>query len=299
MEESTLIWLSYSLFYITSFFVLFIISKQFFALRFKTIDINKELTSKDNIAFSILTTGYFTGILIIFIGLIQGETKGIWEETFVILGYGILGNLLLIISSLLNEKLVFVKKVKLYKEIIKDENIGTGCIEAANFIGSSLIIYGAINGKSINIFPSLGVLGLHLSGVLSLLFFWSLGQLALVLFLSGYAATSRYKILEQIEKDNNAVGIIYASTYIALSYLYQHAIAGDFISWVIIVENLFYHFGFAIAILPVARWLVDKIILPQSNLTDEIINQDIPNQGAAFIEAFAYIGSAILISYCI
>lgn len=57
--------------------------------------------------------------------------------------------------------------------------------------------------------------------------------------------------------------------------------------------------GLGIILLPISRIAVDKIILPKSSLTHEIVNQKIPNQGAALIEAFAYLGSSVLISYCI
>lgn len=299
MEENTLLWISNTLFYISLFFILFIISKFLFVLRNKKIDINNELTTKDNVAFSILTTGYFIGVLIIFTGLIQGESYGYLNDSILILSYGIVGNLLFILASVFNDKVVFIKKFKLYKEIIKDENIGTGFIEAGNFIGSSLIIYGAISGKTINLFPSLDKTGYFLSGFISLITFWLIGQIILYIFLKIYTKFSKYDVLNQIEKDNNAVGIVYASIFISVSYLYSQAISGDLISWELTLENILYYLGLGLILLPLSRLFVDKVILPKSNLTQEIMNQDIPNQGAALIEAFAYIGSTILISFCI
>lgn len=299
MEENTLLWVSNTLFYIALFFVLFIVSKYIFKLRNKKINIDKELTTKDNLAFSILTTGYFIGILIIFTGVIQGESYGFLIDTFLIITYGIIGNILFILASFFNEKMVFNKKIKLYKEIIKDENVGTGCIEAGNFIGSALIIYGAVSGKAINFLPSLDKTGYFISGIISTLVFWIIGQIILYLFLKFYAKLSNYSVLDEIEKDNNAVGIVYASIFIAISYLFAQAIKGDLISWEITLENIAYNFGLGIILLPLSRLFVDKVILPKSKLTDEIINQEIPNIGAGLIEAFAYIGSAILISYCI
>ncbi len=299
MEENTILWIGKTLFYIASFLVLFVISKQFFKARFRNIDINEELTLKDNVAFSILTVGYFLGVLIIFLGVIQGKSYGYKEDTILIISYGILGNILLIIGSVFNEKIVLIKKINLYKEIIKDENKGTGIVEAANFIGSSLIIYGAITGQSINIFEDLGNFGLHLSGIVSLVIFWSVGQLILLVFMKVYPAISSYKIYEELEKDNNAVGIVYSSIFIAIAYLYAQAIKEDITSWQITIENVLYYLGLGMILLPITRWVVDKVILPKSNLTHEIVHQEIPNQGAALIEAFAYIGSAVLISYCI
>ena len=48
-------------------------------------------------------------------------------------------------------------------------------------------------------------------------------------------------------------------------------------------------------LLPIIRFLSDKILIPGRSLTDEIVNQENPNVGAAFIEAFSYIGASFLI----
>ena len=52
-------------------------------------------------------------------------------------------------------------------------------------------------------------------------------------------------------------------------------------------------------LLPVMRVFADKVLLPGRKLTDEIINQKKANIGAGLIEAFAYIASAILITWSI
>ncbi len=299
MEKHTLLWVGETLFYIIMFFLLLVISRYFFKLRHKKINIDDELTVKDNVAFSILTTGYFLGILIVFVGVVQGESYGYLTDALFIITYGIIGNILLVVSSIFNEKVVFGKNFKFYKEIIKDENKGTGFIEAANFIGSSLIIYGAISGMGPNLFEGLGEVGIYVSGFISLICFWLVGQFILYAFLSFYKRISKYNILDEIEKDNNAVGIVFASIIVSISYLYSQAIKGDVHSWLVVGENVLYYLGLGLILLPISRLFVDKVILPKSNLTHEIVNQDIPNQGAALIEAFAYIGSTILISYCI
>jgi len=45
--------------------------------------------------------------------------------------------------------------------------------------------------------------------------------------------------------------------------------------------------------------MTDKVLLPTVKLTDEIANQEVPNVGAAYIEAFAYIAAAFIIYWCI
>jgi uncharacterized membrane protein YjfL (UPF0719 family) len=299
IDENTLLWVANTIFYISLYFVIFLGSKVLFKLRQKKIDVDHELTGKDNVAFSILTVGFYLGVLIIFLGVLQGDSEGYLRDALIIGSYSLIGILLLIATSVINDRIIFSKKFNFYKEIIRDENKGTGFIEAANFIGSALIIYGAITGRTINLFPDLEENGLFLSGFVSLIAFWLLGQVLLFVFLKIYAKYSSYRVFEQLERDNEAVGLVYASIFVSISYLYSQAIKGDLISWILTLENVGYYMVLGLILLPISRFIVDKIILPKSSLKDEIVNQEVPNKGAAIIEAFAYIGSAILISYCI
>lgn len=299
MEDNTLLWIGQTLFYMLLFFLLLIVSRLIFKFRDKRIDIDNELTTKDNGAYAIATTGYFVAILIVFAGVIQGDSHGIYKDAFLIAFYGLLGNVLLVLSSIINEKIIFAKAFHFNKEIIRDENNGAGYIEAANFIASSLIIYGAISGSALQLFPDLGEIGLLLSGSISVFGFWAVGQVVLAIILKCYTKFSSYNVYTEIEKDNVAVGMVYASVIIAIAFLYGQAIKGDIESWALTLENIAYYLGLGLIILPISRFVVDKIILPKSSLTHEISRQDIPNTGVALIEAFAYIGSAVLISVCI
>lgn len=298
MEENTLTWLTHTVTYVTLFYISFVIAKLFFKFKNRKIHIENELTIKDNVAFAVTATGYFIGTTIIFLGVLHGESHGLLTDVILILFYSIFGNFLLILSSIINEKIVFGKKFKFYREVIRDENLGTGFIEAANFIGSGLIIFGAISGRNINLFPEHGELGHYASDFLSLLFFWGLGQIIIFIFLKVYKRLVSYDFIKEIQKDNNAIGIVYASILISVAFLYSFASKGDIDSWETALEDIAYHLGLAIILLPLSRLFVEKVILPKSNLTDEIVNQEIPNKGAALIEAFAYIGSAIIISFC-
>jgi hypothetical protein len=45
-------------------------------------------------------------------------------------------------------------------------------------------------------------------------------------------------------------------------------------------------------------WLADLILVPGVKISDEIVNQEIPNVGAGLIEAFAYIAASFVITWC-
>ena len=73
----------------------------------------------------------------------------------------------------------------------------------------------------------------------------------------------------------------------------------DFEDWISSIEDIAFDVTIGFILLPVARWFADKILLPGRKLTDEIVNQEHPNNGAALIEAFAYIGGSMLITWAL
>ncbi len=102
-----------------------------------------------------------------------------------------------------------------------------------------------------------------------------------------------------MEKDNVAVGLGFAGALIAIANLIRFGLMPDFISWGESLTNVGIDVAIGLLLLPIARYLTDKILLPSQSLTDELIHQEKPNVGAGLIEAFAYIGGSVLITLCL
>jgi uncharacterized membrane protein YjfL (UPF0719 family) len=297
LENQNFILIVEAIAYIFSAFALFLAGKIIYGLSHKNIKINIELVKKDNLAFAISITGYYIGLLISILGVIVGDSNGLLIDLLDILIYGILAILLLNVSSFLCDKII-LRKFNVTKEIIEDQNSGTGVVEAAVMIASGLVIYGAVSGETHNFFENIRS-GYLLSGIISTISFWIVGQIVLIITSFIYDLLTPYNIHEHIEKDNVAVGVGFSGAIIALGILVKLGISGNFISW---GHNLYWFsvdIMFGLALLPVVRFITDKLLLPGEKLTDEIVNQEKPNIGAAIIEAFAYIGGAVLISYCL
>lgn len=286
-----------TLIYIACAFILFLIGKVAYDITHKKIDIKSELVKKDNLAFALANTGFYIGLLLAIGSVIIGPSWGIWVDVLDIFIYGIVAIILLLLSSVIMDKIILAK-FSTTKEIVEDQNPGTGIVVAANFIASGLIISGAMIGEGRNFFPEMTG-GYILSGIISAVVFWITGQVVMILAAWVYNLITPYNIHEHIEKDNVAVGIGFAGALTAMAVLINHATSGDFISW---SEN-FIKVGTEVVIgfifLPVVRVIADKILLPGERLTDEIVNQEKPNIGAAIIEAFAYVGGAVLITWCL
>lgn len=274
--------------YIAVAFVIFYIGKLVYQLVNSGFNIKEELVEKDNLAFSFAHVGYFIGLLAAIGSAIVGPSRGLLNDIIDIAIYGGLAIILLNISIWLNDKII-LRHFSVKKEIITDRNAGTGVIEGAIAIASGLIIFGAVTGESDNM----------VQGIISAVVFWAAGQIALYLTAAVYQFITPYDVHEHIEKDNVAVGVGFAGALIAIANLIRHALMGDFEGWGVTFGEAGFELALGIVLLPVMRFLTDKILLPGQRLTDEIVNQEHPNVGAAIIEAFAYIGGSVLVTWCL
>jgi uncharacterized membrane protein YjfL (UPF0719 family) len=270
--------------YIASCYFLFWVGKLIYDLLNRDFKVKEELVKKDNAALALALTGYYFGLILSIGGVIVGPSQGIIEDLIDVLIYGPLAIILMNISAFINDKLILYQ-FNNKKEIIQDQNMGTGVIELATYVATGMIIFGSISGEG--------------GTVITTLIFWGLGQIVLITIGLVYNLITPYNIHEQIERDNVAVGISFAGAIVAMGNIIRVAVSGDFISW---QENLSSFIGYCllgIILLPIIRLVTDKVLLPGERLTDELVMQEHPNLGAAFIESFSYIGTSFLIVWCI
>ncbi len=274
--------------YILSGFVLFFLGKLIYQLFNPKIKVARELVENDNLAFSFAHVGYFAGLLIAIGGVLSGESDGLVNDLEYMGIYGGVSIILLNLSMIVNDKLI-LSKFDLRKEILVDQNVGTGIIEGANAIATGLVVLGAVHGE-----------GAGFGGpIVTVILYWLLGQGILFVTTWVYNLITPYDIHKHLEKGNIAVGVGYAGAIVAIANLIRNALMHDFESWVITLENVAFNVILGLLSLPLARFLGDKILLPGQNLTDEIVNQERPNIGASVVEAFAYVGGSMLIIWAL
>ena len=276
--------ISSSLVYLAACFVVFVAGHLVFILFRRSYNIQDELVEKDNAAFALVLCGYYLGLTFSIGGVIAGPSAGMESDLIDILVYGPLAILLLNLSALINDRFI-LSEFDIRKEILQDQNCGTGVVEFAVFVATGLNIFGALYGQGGSVFTAIA--------------FWALGQTVLVLVGKYYNLITQYNIHEQIEKDNVAVGIGFAGALIGIGNLLRAASAEHFISWEANLITFGLYMVVGLILLPVARILTDRILLPGRSLADELVNQVKPNQGAAFLEASSYIGASFLITWCI
>lgn len=239
-----------------------------------------ELAERDNMAVGIALAGYLTGLVIALTGVLVGESIGLWWDLVDLVVYGLSAIVLLIVASFVNDK-VILNTFDNEDELIRDQNAGMGAISAGTHIATGLVIYGAISGFG--------------GGFITLLVFFALGQLVLVLVSRLYEAVVPFDLHDEIEKDNVAVGVTFAGVLVALGNIVRIASEGDFISWTVNLTNFGILVGFGLLILPLLRLLADRVMVPGRKISDELSTQAVPNIGAGFVAAASYFIVSMLI----
>lgn len=282
-----------TLVYLAACFILFLVGKFVYQLFHPKIKVAYELVEHDNFAFSIAYVGYYIGLLLTIGSAVIGESQGVFlEDLFadlIDIGiYGFMGIILLNLSIIINDKII-LSKFSVKKEILEGRNVGSGIVEGANAVATGLIILGAIHGEG------------HGEGgpIITALLYWLIGQGLMFITAVVYNAITPYDIHDHIEKGNAAVAIGFAGALISIANLIRFSLMHDFESWVITFEDVLIDVGIGLVFLPLVRWMTDVILLPGQKLTDEIVNQEHPNHGAALVEAFAYIGGSVLITWAL
>ncbi len=273
---------SSALVYLLCAFAVFLVGKWTYDKLHPRFVLREELLVRDNLALALAVVGYYFGLVIAIGGVLEGPSYGLLEGLLDVFFYGLIAVVLLNISAILNDKII-LHKFDNQKEIIDDQNVGTGVIEAGNHIAVGLIVYGAISGEG--------------GDLLTAAAFWLLGQGVLILTGMIYNLITPFDIHEQIEKDNVAVGVAFSGALIAVGNIIRISVEGDFVSW---SQNLFEFGGFVLfglLLLPVVRWVTDKVLLPGHRLSDELVNQEKPNVGAGAVEAFSYVAASFLLGW--
>ena len=274
--------------YIAVSFLLFFIGKMAYQLFHPRVKVAYELVENDNLAFAFAHVGYFIGLLLAIGSVMLGESEGLVNDLMGIGIYGLLSIVLLNLSLIINDKII-LSNFDLKKEIFDDKNVGTGIVEGANAVATGLVVMGAITGE-----------GYGESGpIVNVLVYWILGQVILFVTSKIYNLMTSYDVHDHIERGNIAVAVGYSGAIMAIGNLINNALAHDFDSWMVTIQDVGFNVIVGFAFLPIARFLTDKILLPGQKLTDEIINQEDPNVGAAIVEAFAYIGGSMLIVWAL
>ncbi len=247
-----------------------------------------ELTGKDNKAIAVSLSGYMLAICIILWGVLRQDIspEGVdtGKQLFLMdlggtLLWSLFGIALLQVARVINDKLLLRHFCNI-KELVEDQNIGTGAVQAGAYIGSAFMIQAATYGETS---------GSLITDILATLAYFIVSQLAFIFFAFVYQKISSYDLHDEIEKDNAAAGLGFGITLAAVGMLLSSYIVSSSS-----ILGLGLWFIICVFLLSVCRFAIDRFILPGSPL-DEEISKD-RNWGAALIEGAAAIGLALILT---
>lgn len=250
----------------------------------RRMELNLELFVRDNSAVAIALVGYYFGIVIA-LGSVLGQGAASWQDKpFALATYGTMVILLMLAGAWVGDRLI-LRCFECDREIIQDRNVGAAAVEAGNHIANGLILNAALAGES----------GNWLVGLTC----WLIGLGTLVLVSNFYPRFAKYDVFREIEKRNNpAAGVALAGLLIATGNIVRISFTPEFQNWLVSFTQYGLVLLFSLISLVAIRAIADWVLVPGVKISDEIVNQEIPNLGAGLIEAFAYIAGSFLIAWC-
>ncbi len=275
----------HSLVYLVTMLGIFVIGKWVYDL-LTPYKLNQQLVEVDNRAIAVSFTGYLLGLGIILEGVVTQEpsslaTGSVRRDLLLDVGdtvlWGSIGIVLLQLARWINDK-VLLSSFSNTKELVEDQNVGTGAVEFGSFVGSALIIRVLLMGEG----------GGILAAIVETVLYFLAAQVIFVLFGKVYQLVTRYDVHREIEQDNAAAGVSLGLSLIAVSVLIS-----SYLSRYDSLLGLAAWFLIGTLLLLGSRYLVDKFLLP-GRLLDEEVSTD-RNWGAALIEGGSAIALAALI----
>ena len=265
--------------YLAVALVIFVVGRAVYATRIAG-NLTEELAKNDNKAIAITFTGFMFGLGLILWGVLKvPPLEERWLDLADTAMMGVIGILLLSVSQIINDKLMF-PSFDMGKQLA-DKNLGAGLAGCGSYIGTALIVMECVSVGRSSMFEG--------QRFADLLIFFVLGQVAFVLFAVVYQRVTAFDLQAEIEQANPAAGASFGLTMIAMGILLAHAIRttdslAAFGAMVVI----------AVVLLMVLRKFVDLVLLPGHDL-DEEISRD-RNWGTSSIEGGIAIAVALIIT---
>ena len=264
-----------------------IFSKWLF-MRFAKYNMYEEI-KKGNVTGIIPYLGFLLGVCAIQIGAFVGPSNTLFRyEILSYIMYSLMGSFLIIFSGYVVEKAI-LHKCSNVDEIVRDRNIGTAAVHFGMYLASGLIISACVTGETI-------VAHGRCYGVISTLIYYVMGMIFLILFAKLYDMLTPYSLLGEIEADNVAVGVAFGGNLIAIGLILMRATIGDIGTWQQGLILYFIDLSAIILLLPSVRFLLDRLIVKEINITKEIKHN---NVAAGLGEAVVLIAFALLIFFMV
>lgn len=246
-----------------------------------------------NVAVGLRRAGLYLGIAVAMAGALSGGSSGFWADLIQLAVDGLIITGFLFSSRFINDYIMMghmdndaecVKEFTLADGSTVTGNTALGMVEASMYIATGFILNGSLSGGGGTFFQSLA----------SAVVFFVLGQAVLLAFGFIYELVTPFNVREEIKKNNLAAGIGLGGILVALGIILMSSLSGPFTGWITDLAGFAVYTVYGIALLLAFRSLVDRLLLPTTNLATEI-KQD-RNVAAMVVVESAIAAAAIIIA---
>lgn len=264
-------------------FALFWVGQFLYQRVFRSLDLNLELFVRDNPAVAIALVGYYLGLITALSGVLAKPTLLSLDRVLILAVYGVIAIVLMLAGAWIGDRLI-LRHLDAAREIQEEQNVGAAAVEAGLHVANGLILSTALAGEG----------GTWLVAVVC----WMIGMGVLVGVSFVYPTITRYNVFSEIRRRNNpAAGVALGGLLVATGNIVRVAFAPEFQNWPQSLQEYGLLLVICLLALAATRWLADLVLVPGVKISDEIVQQAMPNLGAGLIEAIAYISSSFLIAW--
>ncbi len=263
----------------TLLFLAILLAAKWFRGLLSPFNHDEELVKRDNPALGLALGGYFIAVCLVFVGAVSGPATDLATDLLTVAGYAALGVLLLNAADFLLDKFTLTD-FPAESEVVEKRNLGIGAVKAAFYIATGLIAGGAVSGEG--------------GGVAATLVFFVIGQATLFLAARLYETITPFRVQDELASGNTAAAVAFSGTIVAIGIILGDAVSGDFLGW---RDGLIWYAKSVVVCLialPIARFLMDKLILIGGDINREISEDK--NLAAGFVEAAVAVSAALVIA---
>ncbi len=257
--------------------------------------IDHEVTERGNVAVGLRLSGYYFAVILVLLGaLYQPFSGGATAEGFGFdrdYAFEVLRVFLYSLAGIvaLNLVRVLFDRVVLYQfhveqEVVHDQNVGAGAAEFGMYLATALFTAGAVAGETT---------GGEVEAALVSLAFFGMGLVLLVVFALFYEFTTPFKIHDEIENGNWAVGVAFGGNLIAIGLVALKAVFGPFAGWGESIAAFLTYGVLGFVLLYAVRVIIDLALLHTVRVSQALAPGR--NMAVAFVESSVVISSAVVL----
>ena len=217
-------------------------------------DANYEIEENSNLALALRRGGLYLGIAIGMLGALSGTSTGFLKNVQELLIDGALVTGFIFVAFYINNWVIVHGLDN--DEAVRNRNKAVGVVELGSYVATGLIAYGSFTGEG--------------GGIWSAVAFFALGQVALLIIVALYELITPFDVINNVRDGNTAAGLMLAGMIVALAFVINASVTGDFRGWSQDLTSFGVSAGMGIFLLLLFTWPIDKLFLPGTTIRKEI-----------------------------